>query len=140
MLISKDGFKEMLTSKSSSNVILSSTLIMKKRFGISISKSLKGKEIDALPLIERNSGKTILDDDWTIQYNGEHPDLENLKNILTQNLNSYHEIKLNDYSKINQGRFLSIYFLYSPHILVLYLCVISVSYLCVVVFSCQDKF
>ncbi len=50
-------------------------------------------------LIERNSGKTILDDDWTIQYNGEHPDLENLKNILTQNLNSYHEIKLNDDSK-----------------------------------------
>ena len=55
VLISKDGFKEMLTSKSSSNVILSSTLIMKKRFGISISKSLKGKEVDALPLIEPNS-------------------------------------------------------------------------------------
>ena len=50
-------------------------------------------------LIERNSGETILDDDWTIKHNGSHPDLENLKNTLTQNLNSFHEIKLNDDSE-----------------------------------------
>ena len=50
-------------------------------------------------LIERNSGETILDDDWTIKHNGNHPDLENLKNTLTQNLNSFHEIKLNDDSE-----------------------------------------
>ena len=50
-------------------------------------------------LIERNSGETILDDDWTIKHNGSHPDLESLKNTLTQNLNSFHEIKLNDDSE-----------------------------------------
>ena len=50
-------------------------------------------------LIERNSGETILDDNWTIKHKGSHPDLENLKNTLTQNLNSFHEIKLNDDSE-----------------------------------------
>ena len=50
-------------------------------------------------LIERNSGETILDDDWTIKHNGSHPDLENLKNTLIQNLNSFYEIKLNDDSE-----------------------------------------
>ena len=50
-------------------------------------------------LIERNSGETILDDDWTIKHNGIHPDLDNLKNILTENLNSLYEIKLNDDSE-----------------------------------------
>ena len=50
-------------------------------------------------LIERNSGETILDDNWTIKHNGSHPDLENLKNTLTQELNSFHEIKLNDDSE-----------------------------------------
>ena len=50
-------------------------------------------------LMERNSGETILDDNWTIKHNGSHPDLENLKNTLTQELNSFHEIKLNDDSE-----------------------------------------
>ena len=46
--------------------------------------------------IERVSGKTILDDDWTIKHNVAHIDLDNLKKVLTKHLNKDHMVKLND--------------------------------------------
>jgi hypothetical protein len=41
----KEEFKEIKRSKSNSRVIVSSTLIIKKSLGISIPKSLKGKDM-----------------------------------------------------------------------------------------------
>ena len=54
-------------------------------FGCSLNTDFDDLGLIPKPaLIERNSGETILDDDWTIKHNGSHPDLENLKNTLRQ--------------------------------------------------------
>ena len=78
------------------NVIFSSTLSF-VFFGC--ISNVNHEELGLIPqptYIERVSGKTILDDDWTIKHNGAHIDLDNLKKVLTKHLNKDHKVKLND--------------------------------------------
>ena len=47
--------------------------------------------------IEIASGKTLVDNQWSIKHNNNHTDLDYLKDLLTQSLNN-HKITLNKYS------------------------------------------
>ena len=83
-------------SEKMKNIIFSSTLSF---IFFGCISNINHDDIGLVPQptnIERVSGKTILDDDWTIKHNGDHIDLNTLKNILTEDLNKDHKVKLND--------------------------------------------
>ena len=82
--------------KKMKNIIFSSTLSF---IFFGCISNINHDDLGLVPqptYIERVSGKTILDDDWTIKHNGDHIDLNTLKNILTEHLNKDHKVKLND--------------------------------------------
>ena len=76
-------------------IFLLTTLIL-----IACKEENNKNNLGLIPLpskIEIASGKTLVDNQWSIKHNNNHTDLDYLKDLLTQSLNN-HKITLNKYS------------------------------------------